>query len=73
MFRDKPTIVIGGGDVAMEEANHLAKFASKIIVLVRRDVLRASKILEARAKANPKIEFLFNTEAVEAIGDSFLT
>lgn len=74
MFRDKTIIVIGWGDVAMEEALHMAKFGSKVIVLVRRDVLRATEVMQARAKANEKIEFMRNTEAKEALGDSnFLT
>lgn len=68
IFRDQHIIVIWGGDTAMEEAIHLTHFASKVTVLVRRDELRASKIMQERAKSNPKIEFLWNTEAKEILG-----
>ncbi len=67
-FKDKELIVIGGGDAAMEEANFLTKFASKVTVIVRRDVLRASKIMQKRAKENKKIEFIWNSEVQEVLG-----
>jgi thioredoxin reductase (NADPH) len=57
--------VIGGGDSAMEEAIHLAKFASKVTVIHRRDSLRASKIMQDKAFANPKIDFIWDSEVVE--------
>ena len=57
----------------MEEAIHLTHFASEVIVLVRRDVLRATPAMQDKAKTNPKITFMRNTEALEAIGEQFLT
>lgn len=73
IFRNKKIVVIWGGDAAMEEAIHLTHFASEVVVLVRRDALRASKAMQERALNNPKITFMRNTEAEEAIGDKFLT
>ena len=71
-FRDKPIAVVGGGDSAMEEASFLTKFASTVNILVRRDELRASKIMQDRAKANEKINFIWNTEVTEIVGDTKL-
>jgi thioredoxin reductase (NADPH) len=68
-FRDKVLAVIGGGDSAVEEATFLTKFASKVFMIVRRDVLRAAKVMQERAKNNPKIEILFNTIPLEVIGE----
>ncbi len=68
-FRDKVVAVIGGGDSAMEESQFLTRFAKKVYVIHRRDELRASKIMAERALDNDKIEFIWNTEAKEVVGD----
>ena len=72
-FRDKELVVIGGGDSAMEEATFLTKFASKVTVIHRREELRASKIMQDRAHANPKVEFVWNAEVIDVMGDEVLT
>jgi len=72
-FRDQVIAVVGGGDSAMEEANFLTKFASKVVIIHRREQLRASKIMIERAKNNPKIEFLFNTQVIDVIGTDKVT
>ena len=72
-FRDQVIAVVGGGDSAVEEATFLTKFASKVVLIHRRDSLRASKIMAERAAANPKIEFLWNTEVIDVLGDSKVT
>jgi thioredoxin reductase (NADPH) len=72
-FRDQEIAVVGGGDSAVEEASFLTKFASKVTLIHRREELRASKIMQERAFANPKIEFRWNSEVVEALGDGKLS
>jgi thioredoxin reductase (NADPH) len=70
IFRNKELAVIGGGDSAIEEANHLTKFASKVYLIHRRDSLRASQIMQKRAMSHPKIEILWNNAVTEAKGGS---
>lgn len=67
-FRDQEIVVVGGGDSACEEANFLTKFASKVTLVHRRDELRASKIMQDRVLANPKVEMLWNSEVQEVMG-----
>ena len=72
-FRDQHIAVVGGGDSAVEEATFLSRFASKVTLIHRRDELRASKIMQERAFADPKIEFAWNSEVAEIHGDDKLT
>ncbi|KAG0661373.1 thioredoxin-disulfide reductase [Maudiozyma exigua] len=74
IFRNKPLAVVGGGDSACEEAQFLTKYGSKVFLVVRKDYLRASTIMQRRVEKNEKIEILYNTVPLEAKGDGkFLT
>lgn len=68
-FRNKPLVVVGGGDSAVEEATYLTKYASMVHMLMRRDVFRASKIMQERARANPKVMIHYFREVDEVLGD----
>ncbi len=72
-YRDRVVAVVGGGDSAAEEASFLTKFASKVFLLVRRDEMRASKIMAQRALDNPKIEVLWSTAVVDVLGADTVT
>lgn len=73
LFRNKGLVVVGGGDSAVEESTYLTKYASTVKVLVRRDCLRASKIMQERLLSHEKIEVIWNTIPIEALGDNVLT
>jgi thioredoxin reductase (NADPH) len=68
-FRDQVIAIVGGGDSALEDALYMTKFASDVVVIHRRDELRASKIMQERAFENPKIRFLWDTVVTEVVGE----
>jgi thioredoxin reductase (NADPH) len=72
IFRNKTVAVVGGGDTAMGEAEHLAKFASEVVIIHRRNEFRASPVLQGRIKSNPKIRVIWNSIPVELKGGKFL-
>ncbi len=73
LFRNKILTVVGGGDSAVEESTYLTKFASKVILLIRRDAMRASKVMQERILSNPKIKIMWNTIPLEILGDKTVT
>ena len=73
IFRNKNLVVVGGGDSAVEEATFLTKYANKVNLLVRRDILRASKVMQEKLLMNKKIDVLWNSVLLEALGDKMLT
>jgi thioredoxin reductase (NADPH) len=72
-FKEKQVIVVGGGDSAMEDALVLTKFTKKVTIIHRKDSLRASQIMQDRARKNPKISFMFNSEVIEILGEASVT
>ncbi len=72
IYREKVLLVVGGGDTAVEEASHLTKFGSKVVVVHRRHELRASKIMQQRLLANPKVEMMWDSAVEEALGERAL-
>ena len=73
LYRDKAIAVVGGGDTAMEEALFLTRFGTQVTVIHRRDELRASKIMQQRALSHEKIDFAWDSEVDEVLGDKFVT
>lgn len=73
VFRDQVLVTVGGGDSAVEEATYLTKYAREVVLVHRRDKLRASPIMAERALSNPKIRIEWNTQVVDVLGDDFIT
>lgn len=71
-YRGRTVAVVGGGDTACEEALYLSTLASKVYLIVRKDYLRASKVMQQRVTGNPKIEILYNTNTIDLFGDEFV-
>lgn len=71
-YKEKVVAVVGGGDSAIEEATFITRFASKVYLIVRRNELRASQIMQDKIKANPKVEIIWNSEVKEVLGDGKL-
>lgn len=71
-YRNKVVAVVGGGDTACEEASYLSNLASKVYLIVRKDYLRASHVMQRRVEENPKIEILYNTNTIGLFGDGFV-
>ena len=69
LYRGKAVGVVGGGDTAVEEATFLTRFASKVTLIHRRDALRASKVMQDRIFANPKVDYVWNSEVAEYLGE----
>ena len=73
IFRGQKVVVVGGGDAAVEEALFMTKFASEVVMLVRRDVLRASKAMQEKLKKNEKVQIFWNSEVIECLGETTLS
>ena len=73
IFRDRPVAIVGGGDSAMEEADHLSKFASKVTIIHRREALRASKVMQDRVLSSDRIEVRWNSAVVDVLGEEKIT
>jgi thioredoxin reductase (NADPH) len=72
-FKEQAIAVVGGGDSALEEATFLTRFASKVYLIHRRNELRASRIMQQRAQNDPKIEFVWNSQVIDILGEEKVT